>query len=339
MKKNKINLIKYDQNINVILSNVFLMKEPGLSYGKMGVAIYIANYISKTKDDSLEDILYNLILNILSNPIESINYKYGSIGIGIGLMYLINNRMIDADYHEIYSTQHKKIIEDTNNKINHLEIDDAIAIKIIDKLLYVNYYENTINTKYRIKSFKINESQINTLSCNPLNIKYETTKYEIIDKLIRINDILNSRKQKEKIGKIILSLLNDIEEYCETTISFFTLMNIIEFLKSRGETLLLSHYIKYYISKHKNLRIEIIDIKEAIDAIISSNLINDIQLSTKEISKTEIIKEYLLHAYKQSDDTIYKHYNLSTILTLKGGLLRYWLYNLSKNDYDKILFI
>lgn len=87
------------------------VKDPGLLYGKTGIAIYFFQYARSTSDDSYEDLGMQLIESVLEEISigTSPDYASGLSGIGTGIAYLIQNGFITANPNEVLQEIDSKI--------------------------------------------------------------------------------------------------------------------------------------------------------------------------------------------------------------------------------------
>ena len=87
------------------------VKDPGLLYGRTGIALYFFQYARSTSDDSYEDLAMQLIESVLEeiNLYTSSDYASGLAGIGTGIAYLIQNGFIGANPNEVLQEIDSKI--------------------------------------------------------------------------------------------------------------------------------------------------------------------------------------------------------------------------------------
>jgi hypothetical protein len=87
------------QVADMLLLNGTLTECPGLVHGKMGIAVFFFHYAQYTGNVLFEDYALNLIGKMqeqihVNSPAD---YEKGIAGIGVGLIYLIQNNFLDAD--------------------------------------------------------------------------------------------------------------------------------------------------------------------------------------------------------------------------------------------------
>lgn len=87
------------------------VKDPGLLYGKTGIAIMFFQYARSTSDDSYEDLAMQLIESVLEeiNTDTSPDYASGLAGVGAGIAYLIRHQFIRADPNDVLQEIDSKI--------------------------------------------------------------------------------------------------------------------------------------------------------------------------------------------------------------------------------------
>ena len=88
-----------DETVKTLIINGTLTVQPGLFYGKTGIAVFFFHYARQTGNKLFQEYAMNLIEEIqkqITNT-ESTRYDIGISGIGVGFEYLLRNRFIEAD--------------------------------------------------------------------------------------------------------------------------------------------------------------------------------------------------------------------------------------------------
>lgn len=123
------------------------VKDPGLLYGRTGIALYFFQYARSISDDSYEEIAIQLIESVLEEI--SIHtppgYASGLAGIGTGIAYLIRNGFIGADPNEVLQEIDAKIC----TTIHLRQVSDAGFEKGISGIgRYLVYRIQSMEGKY-----------------------------------------------------------------------------------------------------------------------------------------------------------------------------------------------
>jgi len=95
-----------------LLLNAYSLNSNGLINGKAGISLCLFELSQYLHDESLEDKAFELLQEslALSSKGDTINFEAGLSGIGFVLLYLIENRMLDADYEDLFDEQNQKIL-------------------------------------------------------------------------------------------------------------------------------------------------------------------------------------------------------------------------------------
>ncbi|TWV15689.1 hypothetical protein FQ707_01505 [Bacteroidaceae bacterium HV4-6-C5C] len=83
----------------------------GLYNGKAGLSLSLFVASEYMQDQKVEDIAYDLIKESLVINQSDLSFEGGLAGVGYALLYLIENKYLDADFDEIFGEQYEKIIE------------------------------------------------------------------------------------------------------------------------------------------------------------------------------------------------------------------------------------
>ena len=204
-------MVNFDYRINFILSNIFLTKEIGLSYGHMGGCLYLAQYVKENNDDKVESIVCDLLTYILSIQEDRISYNYGEIGIGIGLMNLIKRDLIKANYLDLFSLHHNHIISSAIN-INSLDsLNNKNYLDIADIILYIVYY-SFFSLKEDSQNVRLLWNLFNKIEAKISDLVFDSLKYQILEKLIVASEIMNNAYFSSKIKNILFKIINGSQE-------------------------------------------------------------------------------------------------------------------------------
>ena len=110
--------------VQTLIINGSLTEQPGLFYGKTGIAVFFFHYARHTGNALFNEYAMNLI-DELQNQITSttsIQYDIGLAGIGVCFDYFLQNRFIEAednDFFEMYDDRlYRAVLYETDFDLN-----------------------------------------------------------------------------------------------------------------------------------------------------------------------------------------------------------------------------
>jgi hypothetical protein len=105
-----INFIR--QLVDFILLNAYSVQSVGLYNGKAGLSLCLFEVAAFLNDKEIENHAFELLQEtlVLASKSENIAFENGLSGIGFVLLYLIENKLIDADFEELFKGQEDKIL-------------------------------------------------------------------------------------------------------------------------------------------------------------------------------------------------------------------------------------
>lgn len=109
---------------------VLFMRNPGLIYGKMGIAIFFFKYARYSGNYLYEDAAMQIIDSILEKLEETtpVDYASGLEGIGVGLEYLMQNSFIEADSNEVLQEMDDRIIHVVHARlVNNASLENGVC--------------------------------------------------------------------------------------------------------------------------------------------------------------------------------------------------------------------
>ena len=88
-----------DEILQTLIINGTLTEQPGLFYGKTGVAVFFFHYARHTQNGLFQDYAMDLIEEIREqlDVTNSVRYDTGLSGIGVGFEYFLQNGFLEAD--------------------------------------------------------------------------------------------------------------------------------------------------------------------------------------------------------------------------------------------------
>lgn len=126
--------------IDYILLNTYKVKSNGLYNGKAGLSLSLFVASDYLQDERLEDKAFDLLQKSLITKSKDFSFENGWSGIGYALLYLIENKLLEADFDEIFGEQHEEIIKSYKNI-------DKEPIRLINSLQVIYYFSKILNIK------------------------------------------------------------------------------------------------------------------------------------------------------------------------------------------------
>jgi hypothetical protein len=110
--------------IDLILLNAYAVHSAGLYNGKSGLSLCLFEISNNLNDERIEKYAVDLLQTslVLVAKSKNINFEDGQAGVGFVLLYLIKNKLIDADFEDLFGKQLNDIYFVTKN-INPFSID------------------------------------------------------------------------------------------------------------------------------------------------------------------------------------------------------------------------
>ena len=97
--------------VHFLLLNGYSQANPGLMYGKLGISLSLFEASRLCHDEMAEGYAYDLLSEVLASSTIDYSFDNGKAGIAWAILYLINEQYIDADYRELYTSEHDSLIE------------------------------------------------------------------------------------------------------------------------------------------------------------------------------------------------------------------------------------
>lgn len=255
-----------------VLLNSCSINSSGLYNGKAGMALALFEISRCLQDEYIEDQASELLQESLLSKNEDIGFENGLSGIGFALLYLINNKFIDADFEELFGDNLYRILNvlrDWKDKHSSVLLFNNVKIVyFLDAVLqngtnipivpYIDLFSTTVE-RFLIKQFE---------DSSDVNLSTQNCKI----------DVLESFEEYLKIVcncKLFKSSLNILADYS------------LLYLKNKyASNFFIGHYL-YTIAREtgtkcedlkmvagKNIRYAIIDIHpEAMPLIQRLNLL------------------------------------------------------------------
>ena len=118
-------LLRYSSSVN----------STGLYNGKAGLSLSLFIASEYLHDEQLEDAADNMLKESLILKNNDISFENGWAGIGYALLYLIENKYIEADFDELLGEQYEYIIK---SNISNIENDPSIIVNTMQVVYFLS---------------------------------------------------------------------------------------------------------------------------------------------------------------------------------------------------------
>jgi len=125
---------------DLVLQNAEKTSSTGLYNGKAGLSITLFMAAEYLRDESMEDVAYHLLKESLILKNDEMNFENGWTGIGYAILYLVENKYLEADFDEIFGTKYESIVRYFKN----IEMFPA---RLLDSLPTVYFFSAVRNIK------------------------------------------------------------------------------------------------------------------------------------------------------------------------------------------------
>lgn len=98
--------------VDYVLINACSVNSTGLYNGKAGLALSLFEVARYLQDEYIEEQAFDLLQESLLTKNKNINFENGLSGVGYVLLYLIENKFVDADFEELFGEKIEKILVD-----------------------------------------------------------------------------------------------------------------------------------------------------------------------------------------------------------------------------------
>ena len=101
--------------VDYISLNACSVNSSGLYNGKSGISLALFETAKCLQDTEIEDKAFSLFQESLIRKTNDYGFENGMSGIGYVLIYLITNKLIDADFEDLFGDQREAIIKHFEN--------------------------------------------------------------------------------------------------------------------------------------------------------------------------------------------------------------------------------
>jgi hypothetical protein len=116
-----------------VMLNACSIDSSGFYNGKAGLSLCLFEVARLYNDDTIEESAFDLLQESLLSKTEQINFESGLSGIGFILAYLIENKLLDADYIEIFGEKTKMLLSELSNRSNK----DGELLSVMSVLVFL----------------------------------------------------------------------------------------------------------------------------------------------------------------------------------------------------------
>lgn len=269
-----------------ILQNIEKVSSIGLYNGKAGLSLSLFLASRTLKDEHLEKIAFRLLQESLIIKSSDVSFENGLAGIGYTLLYLIENKYIEANFDEIFEDQYEILLK----SFADIEKNPLTLINSLQVIYFLS----------KVYSLKNEDDRLQVIVRNffeglELFLTVHFLDFEDIHYINKKNDVLN-------IYKTYLKLVNysGYDCFSHTLLKKYTAL----YQKRRVlSSLEIGFYLNKIASKYnigeygdvindninngiENMNIDTLSLKERIDML---RIINDI--GVKNISECVFIPE------------------------------------------------
>ncbi|MDD2283949.1 MAG: hypothetical protein PHQ11_00910 [Paludibacter sp.] len=327
-----INEITIRKLVDCILLNACSVNSSGLYNGKAGMSLALFEAARFLQDEYIEEQAFDLLQEALISKTDDISFENGLSGIGYVLLYLIKNEFLDAEFNELFSSNHFKI-ENELRKINNKR-NSYRSFSFLTSINYLNLL--TEHDAY-------NESSIQNI--NWLSEKSSLYLFDNIKKIQHGEFVIPK-----------LEILNLLEQYLKI-VNCYHLTPNIELLQLYSDLFIENKFISNFHIGHYLSKIgEGVDNKKIVFAGEENKRRSIKNISYETFTLPQIVRQlYLMRQYKRfymqeinylerkfieetEDETIEQKilksiHPMSFIAGYKSGVLRFLLYSIFTSKF------
>lgn len=319
-----MNYEKIHQIADHLLLNVDNITAYGLYTGKAGVALALFESSRFLHDNAMEDVAFSILQESLIRKTDDIGFENGLSGVGYALTYLIQQKFIDADFDEIFSAQHKTIIEGLCDIDKHPDklMAASKAIYFLSSVQKLGKTDKQINDIVS-KIIKGMELYLSLQFFDWLNIRFVNNKLQVLQTFVAYLKLVDFSGYAD----FSHSLLSDYAELYRYGII--------------ASSLTIGYYLGMIIEYHGLLQYE---------DVVSNNVENGMRdvchnflalpgkidaMNMLEVcgkARGEVIRAAIPHETSNIHDIIRTLCPAQAPYAYKGGLARYLIYLLGKGN-------
>nr|WP_302830316.1 hypothetical protein [uncultured Bacteroides sp.] len=124
----------------------------GLYNGKAGMSLALFEAANVLQCEYLEEQAFELLQETLLTRTQDISFENGLSGIGYALAYLINNRLVDADFDELFGEKMDVILDETAIQMERLR--NGGNLHSLKQIYFLHYFDSAICTIDKFQTIK-----------------------------------------------------------------------------------------------------------------------------------------------------------------------------------------
>lgn len=319
-EKNIRNLVEF------ILQNIEKVSSPGLYNGKAGLSLALFTASKHLQDEHLEDIAFSLLQESLITKNNDNSFENGIAGIGYAILYLIENKYIEADFNEIFEEQYEFLLIS-------LACIEKEPLKLLNSLQIIYFLSKVSRIKYKddrvqiiIKKYFEGLELYLTLQFHDFDdIYYINKKYNVLNIYNTYLRLINY----SNFNFVSQSLLRDYAALYEKgrILSSLEIGYYLNGIATKYNIKGYEHTIEENISNGiKNIYLDTLSLKERINLAQIANC-----MGGKTINEYDLLPEIdNIHTKKIIQDLLLTVEERSLPLCYGGGLGRLLLYCVDK---------
>jgi len=223
---------EYDCILNLVdflLLNAYSTKFKGLYQGKAGIVLCLFEMAKYMDNEKIEDFAFELLLEslTLTSKSKNIGFENGLSGIGFVLLYLIENRLIEANFEEIFAEQ-LSIIQSQLKEKDTFSEDDLLFVYFLELLAHSYLRKKNIDMVSKIMD-DVGNSLENNLkifeSIESVGEKFEILKR--LDKYFKVATICSNYHVKKSLISTYIELYKKAKVTCFWLTKYNLLQSII----------------------------------------------------------------------------------------------------------------
>jgi hypothetical protein len=130
-----------------VLQNSGKMSFTGLYNGKAGMSLSLFVAAGYLQDERMEDAAHKLFLESLIIKNSDVSFENGLAGTGYAILYLIENKYMEADFDELFGTQYETLIRSFDNieKVPQRLVNSLQTLYFFSKIRNIKKQDGRIN--------------------------------------------------------------------------------------------------------------------------------------------------------------------------------------------------
>lgn len=124
-------LIRFDENeriAHVLMLKSFFLSDIGIFGGQTGVALAMSKFYEHKKNEIFSDFVFDLLELVISKTSKGLPFSFSNVlsGIGWGIEYLIQHKLVEGESVEICEEIDHKIMETDPRRIADYSLETGL---------------------------------------------------------------------------------------------------------------------------------------------------------------------------------------------------------------------